>query len=117
MFCIFLQVRAKGATLMKQLTDSAQLSRLVLKGFKSIAACDLELGSLNILIGPNGAGKSNFVEFFRMIQQILEGNLQLYVSRMPYCTSDVKKQEKSKRSSILAITVISVHWNPQKITV
>jgi len=81
MFCIFLQARAKGAILMKQLTDSAQLSRLVLKGFKSIAACDLELGSLNILIGPNGAGKSNFVEFFRMIQQVLEGNLQLYVSR------------------------------------
>ena len=66
---------------MKQLSDNTQLSRLVLKGFKSIASCDLELGSLNVLIGPNGAGKSNFVEFFRMIRQVLEGNLQLYVSR------------------------------------
>jgi predicted ATPase len=66
---------------MKQLTGSAQLSRIILRGFKSIAECHLELGSLNILIGPNGAGKSNFVEFFKMIQQLLEGNLQLYVSR------------------------------------
>lgn len=66
---------------MKPLSGNDQLSRFVLKGFKSIAGCDLELGSLNILIGPNGAGKSNFIEFFNMIQQILEGNLQLYVGR------------------------------------
>ena len=66
---------------MKRLPDNVHLSRLVLKGFKSIAACDLELGSLNILIGPNGAGKTNFVEFFKMVQQMLDGNLQLYVSR------------------------------------
>lgn len=66
---------------MKRLPDGAHLSRFILKGFKSIAACDLELGSLNILIGPNGAGKTNFVEFFKMIRQMLEGNLQLYVSR------------------------------------
>ena len=40
---------------MKQLTDSAQLSRLVLKGFKSITDCHLELGSLNILIGTKSS--------------------------------------------------------------
>lgn len=66
---------------MKPLSGNDQLSKFVLKGFKSIADCDLELGSLNILIGPNGAGKSNFIEFFNMIQQILESNLQLYVGR------------------------------------
>lgn len=66
---------------MKQLTNKRQLSRIVLKGFKSIAECDLELGKLNVLIGCNGAGKSNFIGFFRMIQQMLEENLQLFVSR------------------------------------
>ncbi len=58
-----------------------QLSRIVLHGFKSIRECDLELKELNILIGPNGAGKSNFISFFRLIQQMLEGNLQRYVGK------------------------------------
>ena len=58
-----------------------QLSRIVLKGFKSIAKCDLEISKLNILIGANGAGKSNFIGFFLMVQQLLEQNLQVFVSR------------------------------------
>ncbi|MDF5715309.1 MAG: hypothetical protein PUP93_15865 [Rhizonema sp. NSF051] len=33
------------------------------------------------MIGANGAGKSNFLGFFRMIQQLLEQNLQVFVSR------------------------------------
>ncbi|MUH00955.1 AAA family ATPase [Scytonema sp. UIC 10036] len=59
-----------------------QLSRIVLKGFKSIARCDLELSRVNVLIGANGAGKSNFIGFFRMIQQLLDRNLQVFVSRL-----------------------------------
>ena len=58
-----------------------QLSRIVLKGFKSIHRCDLKLSKLNVLIGANGAGKSNFISFFRMVQQLLEQNLQVFVSR------------------------------------
>lgn len=61
--------------------NEKQLSRIKLRGFKSIRECDLELKDLNVLIGPNGAGKSNFINFFRLIQQMLEGNLQRYVSR------------------------------------
>jgi predicted ATPase len=66
---------------MKPLADSNQLSRFELKGFKSIKNCELELGALNVLVGCNGAGKSNFIGFFSMIQQLLENNLQRYVSR------------------------------------
>ncbi|WP_443029229.1 AAA family ATPase [Spirulina sp. CS-785/01] len=58
-----------------------QLSRIVVKGFKSIADGDLVLESLNILIGCNGAGKSNFIQFFQLVQQMIEGNLQRFVSR------------------------------------
>ncbi|MEH2251234.1 AAA family ATPase [Nostoc sp.] len=66
---------------MRDLTSDSQLSRIVLKGFKSIAECDLKLLKLNVLIGCNGAGKSNFIGFFRMVQQMLEMNLQVLVSR------------------------------------
>ena len=58
-----------------------QLSRIVLKGFKSIRECNLQLSKLNVLIGANGSGKSNFIAFFQLIQQILANNLQLYVSK------------------------------------
>ena len=58
-----------------------QLSRIVLNGFKSIRKCDLELRDINVLIGSNGSGKSNFINFFKLIQQMLDSKLQLYVSK------------------------------------
>jgi predicted ATPase len=58
-----------------------QLARIKLQGYKSIAECDLEMRRLNILIGPNGAGKSNFIGFFKLLQQMLQGNLQKAVSK------------------------------------
>ncbi|MBK1684817.1 AAA family ATPase [Rhodoferax fermentans] len=65
--------------MVKHVTNSNQLSRLVLKGYKSIASCDLPLGSINVLIGANGAGKSNFIGFFKLIGRILDKQLQVYV--------------------------------------
>jgi predicted ATPase len=64
-----------------ELVDPRQLSRLVLKGYKSIEECDLMFRPLNALIGANGAGKSNLIGFFKLTQQLIEGNLQLHVSR------------------------------------
>jgi predicted ATPase len=61
--------------------NADQLSRIKLQGYKSIKECDLELKELNVLIGPNGAGKSNFIGFFKLIQQALEGNLQRFISK------------------------------------
>ena len=55
-----------------------QLSRMVIKGFKSIKECDLDLKNINVLIGANGAGKSNFISVFEMLQKILTGNLSAY---------------------------------------
>lgn len=60
---------------------ASPISRVVLNGFKSIKNCDIELTNLNVLIGANGAGKSNFISFFRMIKNILDKNLQLYISK------------------------------------
>lgn len=56
------------------------LKRLTVRGFKSIRALEgFELGSLNVLIGANGAGKSNFISLFRMLAEIYEQRLQLFV--------------------------------------
>ena len=61
--------------------NGAPLDRLVLSGYKSIKNCDLEFRALNVLIGANGAGKSNLLSFFRMMQQLLNSELQLFVSK------------------------------------
>jgi predicted ATPase len=64
---------------MKQTQNKRQITRLVLRGYKSIAQCDIELGRINVLIGANGAGKSNFIGFFRLINRILNAQLQITV--------------------------------------
>ena len=61
------------------------ISKLTIKGYKSIRSLEnFELRNLNILIGPNGAGKSNFLEFFRLLEEISKGedNLDHYVKHM-----------------------------------
>ena len=58
-----------------------QLSRIVIKGFKSIKECDVDLKNINILIGANGAGKSNFIAIFEMLQRILAGELSSYAMK------------------------------------
>jgi len=62
--------------MIKKVSDSNQLSKIILSGYKSIAACDIKLGKLNVLIGANGAGKSNFIGFFRLISKILDQQMQ-----------------------------------------
>jgi predicted ATPase len=50
-----------------------RLSRIKLRGFKSIREIDLPLGDLNVLIGANGAGKSNLLSFLRMLSELAHG--------------------------------------------
>ena len=61
------------------------ISKLTIKGYKSIRNLEnFELRNLNILIGPNGSGKSNFIEFFRILEEISKKgeNLDRYVDYM-----------------------------------
>jgi hypothetical protein len=37
--------------IMKSVTNSSQITRLVLRGYKSIAECEIELGRINVLTG------------------------------------------------------------------
>lgn len=56
------------------------LDRIQVKGFKTIREADIKLNSLNVLIGPNGVGKSNFIGLFKLINNLIEGRLQVYVA-------------------------------------
>ena len=56
------------------------LRRVVLSGFKSIKSMDLELRPLNVLIGANGAGKSNLISFFKLLNEMMAGRLQLHIA-------------------------------------
>lgn len=53
-----------------------------MSGFRSIRKLDaLPLEDINVVIGPNGSGKSNFIGVFRMLNELVNGNLQEYVTR------------------------------------
>ena len=67
--------------MIKKAARNTKISRIVIEGYKSIAACDVEMHTLNILIGANGAGKSNFMGFFRLITHLLTQRLQLFVGK------------------------------------
>lgn len=47
--------------------DRRLLTRIVLRNYKSIAACDIRPAQLSFLVGPNGSGKSNFLDALRFV--------------------------------------------------
>lgn len=47
--------------------DRRLLTRVALRNYKSIAACDVRPAQLSFLVGPNGAGKSNFLDGLRFV--------------------------------------------------
>lgn len=56
-----------------------RLNKVTIRGFRSIRLLEnFEPGKLTVLIGPNGAGKSNFVEFFRMLRNMVDESFQKY---------------------------------------
>jgi len=48
----------------------SRLTKIKIKGFRSIKAATLEVRPLNVLIGANGAGKSNLISFFKLMNEI-----------------------------------------------
>ncbi|GIV71340.1 MAG: hypothetical protein KatS3mg048_4202 [Caldilinea sp.] len=57
------------------------LERINLKGYKSFRELDLVLGAVNVLIGANGSGKSNFIGLFKMLNRMMNEELQVYVAQ------------------------------------
>ena len=56
--------------------NSTFITRVVLKNYKSIAACDVRLQPLAFLVGRNGAGKSNFLDALRFVADALDSSLE-----------------------------------------
>lgn len=64
------------------MSSKKQIDSLSIHGFQSIKSLDkFKLNNLNVLIGANGAGKSNFINYFRMLNELLEQRLQLWVGK------------------------------------
>ena len=51
------------------------IHRVTIRNYKSIAACQVELGPLMFLVGPNGSGKSNFLDALRFVADSLRISL------------------------------------------
>ncbi len=52
------------------------ITRVVLRNYKSIAACDVAPARISFLVGPNGAGKSNFLDALRFVADSLAFSIQ-----------------------------------------
>ncbi len=46
------------------------LRKVVIKNFKSLHDCEIDIGKLNVMVGANASGKSNLVEAFRLLKKI-----------------------------------------------
>ena len=71
----------------RQSINKAFLSKLVLKGYKSIQKMEIDLNNLNVFIGANGAGKSNFISFFKLINAIVNQQLSVFVPKNGFADS------------------------------
>lgn len=69
------------------------VTRVALKNYKSIAACDVKLGRVTLLVGPNGAGKSNFLDALRLISDGLRSTLE-YALRERGGISEVRRRSR-----------------------
>ena len=73
--------------------DSRRITRVALRNYKSIAACDVRLEPLALLVGPNGAGKSNFLDALRLTSQALRFSLD-YALRERGGIGDVRRRSR-----------------------
>lgn len=60
---------------------SCLVSRVVIQNYKSIAACDVQLGPLTFLVGPNGSGKSNFLDAIAFVAESLRDSIEVALDR------------------------------------
>lgn len=56
--------------------DKRLIRRVVLRNYKSIAACDVSPAQLTFLVGPNGSGKSNFLDALRFVADSLRFSIE-----------------------------------------
>lgn len=57
------------------MTSPVFMTRVVLRNYKSIGFCDVNLGPLTYMVGANGSGKSNFLDALHLVSDALTGSL------------------------------------------
>src|SRR6266545_5464904 len=57
------------------------LRRVRIRGYKSIAFCDVQLAPLTVFVGRNGSGKSNFLDALAFLRDALRFNVSEAVQR------------------------------------
>lgn len=67
------------------------IERVVIKNYKSIAACDVRLGPLQFLVGRNGAGKSNFLDALAFVRDAVAVSLEYAIS-VRYGVNQVRRR-------------------------
>ena len=77
------------------------LRRVVIRNFKSIAACDVWLKPRTILVGRNGAGKSNFLDALHFISDSLHTSLEQAINKRGGI--DLVRRQVSGRHPLLSI--------------
>jgi predicted ATPase len=80
------------------------IRRVVIRNYKSIAACDVELGPLTFLVGPNGSGKSNFLDALRFVSDALRYSLE-HAIRDRGGIRSVLRNARRGRSGLAALTM------------
>jgi hypothetical protein len=57
------------------------ITRLALRNYRSIGACDCSLGPLTFVVGPNGAGKASLLDGLRFVRDALRDSVRDAVER------------------------------------
>lgn len=66
-----------------------KLKKIEINGYKSIDSRgqSIEFGDVTVLLGANGAGKSNLVSFFKLLNYMTTGSLQVFIGQEGYAES------------------------------
>ena len=67
------------------------IRQVILKNFKSISSCKVDLRDITLLVGPNGAGKSNFIDALRLVSDALNSTLE-YAMRQRGGINEVRRR-------------------------
>lgn len=71
------------------------VTRLIIRQYKSIEACDIQLSPLTFLVGRNGAGKSNTLDALSFVADALSNTLEFAV-RQRGGIAQVRRKSSSK---------------------
>ena len=79
-----------------------KLKKIEINGYKSIDSRgqSIEFGDVTVLLGANGAGKSNLVSFFKLLNYMTTGSLQVFIGQEGYADSLLHYAPKPHRSFV-----------------